>query len=70
MNKSVKKSTSGSAQEGILRLYKSREMAAKWGITYNALRELVLSGKIRPFKGIGKSWLFDGTEINEVLERL
>ncbi len=70
MNEIETKSMEGSAQGGILRLYKSREMAAKWGISYHALRELVISGKVRPIIGIGKSWLFDGTEINGVLERL
>ena len=54
----------------IPRLYKSRDMAEKWGISYNALREMVLSGKIRPIVGIGKSWLFDGSELKPVLERL
>ena len=64
------KQTMAASEGDIPRLYKSREMAKRWGISYNALRELVLSGKIRPFVGIGKSWLFDGSELKPVLERL
>ncbi len=64
------KQTTAASKGEIFRLYKSREMAEKWGISYNALRKLVLTGKIRPFKDIGKSWMFDGTELGPVLERL
>ena len=47
----------------VMRLYNTKQAAALWGLKYKELRNLVLSGKIRPIVGIGHGWKFDGSEL-------
>ena len=55
----------------IPRFYKTREVAKLWGLTHWSVRNLVLTGKVKPIVGLSKGWLFLGNEINpDDLERL
>lgn len=53
----------------VRRLFKTREVAAMWGVSYLAVKEMVRNGDIRPIVGMGKGWKFDGTEFNAVTLR-
>lgn len=54
-----------------MRLYKMKEAAALWGITYWELRAMILDGRIRPIIKVGKGFKFDGSELGAAkLERL
>jgi hypothetical protein len=54
-----------------MRLYKMKEAAALWGLTYWELRAMILDGRIRPIINVGKGYKFDGSELSMAkLERL
>ena len=54
-----------------MRLYKMKDAAALWGITYWELRAMILDGRIRPIINVGKGFKFDGSELSAAkLERL
>jgi hypothetical protein len=53
------------------RLYTTQQVADLWNISRWTVFALVKKGEIRPIVGIGKGWMWDGTELGMVkFERL
>jgi hypothetical protein len=50
------------------RLYTTGEVADLWNLSYWRVRPLVLDGTIRPIIGMGKGWMFDGTELKAAID--
>ena len=48
------------------RVYKTKEAAAMWGLSYWTLRRMVLKGMIRPIRGVGKGWYFKASQLDDV----
>lgn len=51
------------------KLYSTREAAEALGITDSRLRQLIMRGEFTPKRRIGKAWVFDEVEIQELRAR-
>lgn len=51
------------------KLYSTREAAQELGTTDGALRLLIMRGVITPKRRIGRAWVFDQAEIEELRTR-